>query len=204
MIVRQLFSEGIPGAIALQRLCFPDPFPAEFLWLPEHLAAHLQIFPRGQLVAVEDGQVIGSASTCIISESNWQAHESWTNTVGGPFVVNHDPHGSTLYGLDISVHPGFRRRGIGRAFYHARFKLVEALNLDRFGTACRLPGFMTWSQRTGRTDVEEYALQVSSGAENDPTLTSLLRYGLTFLGVIHDYMDDEESANAAALLEWKP
>ena len=36
------------------------------------------------------------------------------------------------------------------------------------------------------------------------THRALLRYGLTFLGVIHDYMEDEESANAAALLEWKP
>jgi hypothetical protein len=38
----------------------------------------------------------------------------------------------------------------------------------------------------------------------DRTLTPLLSYGLTFLGVIENYMEDVESGDAAALLEWLP
>ena len=38
----------------------------------------------------------------------------------------------------------------------------------------------------------------------DRTLSVLLRYGLKFLDVIENYMPDEESGNAAALLEWIP
>jgi hypothetical protein len=52
--------------------------------------------------------------------------------------------------------------------------------------------------------LDEYAKQVDSEQTTDRTMTPLLRYGLKFLGVIRDYMPDEESANAGALLEWTP
>lgn len=193
----------IDGVVALQRACFPPPFPEELLWNASHLKRHLQVFPEGQFVAV-DGQVVGSASACIISELNWREHRPWAQTVGGPFVESHDPAGSTLYGLDVSVHPLWRGQGVGRMLYHARFELVRSLDLQRYGTACRLPGYLAWSQTQEGASVEEYVEGVVSGFVTDRTLTPLLRYGLKFLGVIHDYMEDEESADSAALLEWNP
>jgi hypothetical protein len=57
---------------------------------------------------------------------------------------------------------------------------------------------------SGVEDVRDYAQQVVAGERVDRTLTPLLRYGMTFLDVLFDYMEDLESANAAALLEWKP
>ncbi len=50
----------------------------------------------------------------------------------------------------------------------------------------------------------QYARVVVEGKATDRTLTPLLRYGLGFVEVIENYMDDEESGNAAALLEWRP
>ncbi|MEA2552111.1 MAG: hypothetical protein QOJ65_287 [Fimbriimonadaceae bacterium] len=203
MTARQLRPEDIPNAVALQRACFPAPFPEDLLWNADHLAKHLEVFPEGQFIAEEDGRIVGSASSCIISEENWDAHRPWAETVGGPFVENHDPAGTTLYGIDIGVHPAARRKGVGRALYQARFNLVREKRLIRYGTACRLPGYIQWGQMQENPAVERYASEVVSGKAADRTLTPLLRYGLRFLSVIHDYMEDKESANAAALLEWK-
>jgi GNAT superfamily N-acetyltransferase len=202
--VRLMGVEDVPGAVALQRACFPPPFPAEFHWRAEHLMRHLSTFSAGQFIAVEGGTVIGCASNCIISEARWLAHRGWSETVGGPFVENHDPTGTTLYGLDVSVHPDWQGKGVGRALYFARFDLVRALKLERYGTACRLPGFLAWSRAVEAPSVENYVAEVVGRRISDRTLTPMLRYGLRFVGVIHDYMTDDESADAAALLVWEP
>jgi GNAT superfamily N-acetyltransferase len=201
--VRPMAPEDIKGAVALQRACFPPPFPEELLWSKEHLERHTEVFPIGQFVALaQPNLVIGSASSCLVSEDTWHAHKSWSETVGGPFIERHDPHGTTLYGLDISVHPEWRRYGVGRALYEARFNLVNVLNLRRYGTGCRLPGYTKWAALNENQPVEVYCDQVASGKLTDRTLTPLLKFGLKFVGVVHDYMEDEESRNAAALLEW--
>ena len=43
-----------------------------------------------------------------------------------------------------------------------------------------------------------------AGVRVDRVLTPLLRYNLTFIETHESYMEDEESGNAAALLEWTP
>lgn len=200
--VRPMLAEDIPGVVELQRACFPAPFPSELLWQPEHIERHLLAFPEGQLVAISHGRVIGSASAAIISEASWFAHADWERTLGGPFFTNYDPDGSTLYGADISVHPDHRGAGVARALYKSRFDLVRSRNLARFGTACRMPGCARWiAMRPGAT-VNDYALEVAAGRVSDRTLTPLLRVGLRFVCTIDGYMQDQESCDAAALLEW--
>ncbi|MBX3117663.1 MAG: GNAT family N-acetyltransferase [Fimbriimonadaceae bacterium] len=199
--IEPLSTETIAGAIALQRECYPLPFPAELLWQPEHLAQHIKVFPMGQFVAMSDETVVGSSSTLIISEENWLSRSDWETTTGGHFMKNHDPNGKTLYGMDISVHPDFRGIGVGKALYQVRFDLVQSLGLTRFGTACRIPGLRRWLD-ANYGDALSYCLMVANGELTDRTLTPLLRYGLRFVHVIENYMDDEESCNCTALLEW--
>lgn len=189
----------VPGVVALQEACFPDPFPADQRWQEWHLLAHLGRCPEFQLVALEGGQVVGSASSLVVSEAAWQAHLPWEEATGGWEFAAHDPAGTTLYGADISVHPEWRGRGVGWALYQARFALVRSLGLARFGTCCRLPGL-----RASGLGPEEYARSVAEGFRSDPTMTPLLRFGLRWTGIVRGYMDDPESLDCGALLEWTP
>lgn len=202
--VRQAEIGDIPGIVALQADCFPAPFPPELLWTPAQLERHLAVFPEGQFVALADGQVVGSASSLIVSEDVWQAHGTWEETTGGFFFEGHDPEGSTLYGADISVHPRYRGQGIAKALYGARFDLVKRLGLVRFGTACRIPDYLAWSRENDTASQEQYCEDVNAGLATDRTLTPLLRMGLSLVGVVHGHMEDEESGDAAAILEWTP
>ena len=45
---------------------------------------------------------------------------------------------------------------------------------------------------------------VNSGEITDRTLTPLTKMGLTYKGIIENYIEDEESGNAGAILEWTP
>lgn len=204
----------IRSAIGLQHLCFPPPFPPELLFRAEHLERHLEVFPEGQFVvtAANDSQlgnpkkqsVLGSASSLIVSEASWQAHGDWETTCGGFEFSGYDPNGTTLFGADISVHPGHRRRGVGRMLYDARFDLVRRLGLKRFGTACRIPGFAVWATQNPGFRQDDYCRLVQGGEIVDRTLTPLLKYGLALVGVVENHMHDEESGDAAAILEWVP
>ena len=203
-VVRPMQTGDVPGAIALQAAAFPPPFSEDLHWDPAHLSHHVQVFPEGQWVAEADGLIIASCSNILISEARWTPHATWMKTVGGPFLDFLDLGGTTLYGLDIAVHPAFRRRGVARALYNARFELVRKLQLIRYGTACRMPGWQAWAAAHEAANQTIYACQVVAGEVQDVTLTPLLRMGLSFLEVIPNYMPDEESGDAAALLEWRP
>ncbi len=200
MTVRLMTLNDVAGVVALQPLAFPQPFDPDLHWEASHIERHLEIFPEAQFVAEVDGEIVGSCSNTRIGEAAWRAHGSWVETVGGPYLENLDLSGSTLYGLDISVHPEFRRRGLGRAFYQARYDFVAGHGLARYGTACRLPDF----RNSGYANVRSFADAVVDGRATDRTLTPLLRMGLAYRGVIENYMEDAESGDAAALLEWTP
>lgn len=195
--------EHIAGAVALQRACFPQPFPEELLWREEHLARHIEVFPEGQFVAIEAERVVGSASNLLLNEETWQRHATWEETVGGPFFANHTPYGSTLYGADISVAPAHRAKGVGRALYNARFDLVRSHKLVRYGTACRIPNYLSFHECFCGT-TKQYIAVVLEGKTTDRTLTPLLRFGLSYVATLENYMLDEESGNAGVLLEWLP
>jgi ribosomal protein S18 acetylase RimI-like enzyme len=194
-------AEDIEQAADLQSLAFPPPFPQDLLWQAGHLLEHLRLFPEGQFVAEVDGEIVGSCSNTLISEEKWHAHGNWTETVGGPLLEAFVPQGSTMYGLDITVHPDYRRMGIGREFYDTRLALCDRLSLARYGTACRMPDMRHYRNKHSGASALQYAKAVVAGDVTDRTLTPLLRYGLTFLDVIENYMEDAESGNAAALLE---
>lgn len=190
----------IAAAVELQALAFPPPFDPDLLWAAEHLTRHLEIFPEGQWVGIRDGQLVGSCSNTRISEAVWRDSKTWDETTGGPFLETFDANGTTLYGLDVSVHPDYRRRGIGRLFYERRYQYGRQQALTRYGTGCRLPGFLA----SGLTDADQYVAEVARGDREDRTLTPLLRYGLRFIMTKENYMEDAESRNAAAILEWIP
>lgn len=197
-------ASDVGGVAGLQRACFPPPFPEELLWNERHLRTHLAIFPEGQFIAVGDEGTIGSASNCIVSEEGWLSHASWDSTAGGPMIANHVAKGSTLYGLDVSVHPDWRGRGVMRSLYRARFDLVRKLGLKRYGTAVRMPGFGAFEVQNPGSQPEDYVRAVVESRLVDRTLTPMLRVGLKPGGVIRNYMEDPESHHSAAVLEWRP
>jgi ribosomal protein S18 acetylase RimI-like enzyme len=195
--IRNLVPADIPTLLAFQPLCFPPPFPADSLWDADDLLAHLRRFPEGQFVAELNNEIVGSASSLIVTEAIWQARVDWTEVVGGSEMENHDPSGTTLFGADLAVAPSAQRRGVGRALYQARFDLAGRLGLTRTATVCRIPDLANHPDLSP----EQYADKVARGELTDRTLTPLLKAGMAYVGIAHDFLDDEESRDCGAALE---
>ncbi|HEY7079001.1 MAG TPA: GNAT family N-acetyltransferase [Nitrososphaeraceae archaeon] len=199
IIIRKFSESDIPQIVKLQTESFADMAKYGMIFPSSFLRNHIKLFPDGQLLAESDGRIVGSSSSLIVSlGSEYEAH-SWFEITGNGLFTNHNPHGDTLYGADISTHPDFRSMGIGTMLYDARKELAKKLNLRRILAGGRLFDYCQYSQMMS---AKEYADKVIHGELSDPVLSFQLKNGFKFIKVLDNYLFDKRSLNYASLIEW--
>lgn len=197
--VRPYTLDDYEALLDVQREAFPPPFPEELWWKREQIAAHVETFPEGAMVAVCDGVIAGSATSLLIAHTG-KPH-TWEEVSDNGYIRRtHNPAGDSLYGIDLCVRPSFRSRGIAKALYEARKDLVVRSGHTRFLAGCRIPGYHLLAHSMS---AEQYVNRVVSGECKDLVLSFMLRQGLRPLQVLNDYLEDEESLHKAVLVEWK-
>ena len=199
VVVRQTRPEDFEGIIEVNR----EVYPGSPTWTPAQLQSHLDVFPEGQLVALEPGtrRVVGMAASLIVLWDDYDMHDAWRDFTDGGMFTNHDPeHGRTLYGAEIMVRPSVQGTGVGKLIYSARRELTVRLGLLRIRAGARLRGYSAHAQRMS---AREYVDAVVAGEIGDPTLSFQLREGFSVIGVVGDYLRyDAESLGYAAVIEW--
>jgi len=191
------------GLAALQGICFPTLAPAERMRV-EHFAKQYELFRAGQVVAVhmgDDGEerVVGQGSGFFIDFDFDHPDHTFFEICAGLYFTNHDPDGDYYYGADISVHPAYRRRGIGRRLYAARQELVRRYHKRGIVAGGLIPGFAAYKQTLS---AHEYVARVVAGDLYDPTLTFQLHNGFRVRGVLEGYIDEPATDHWSTLLEW--
>ena len=200
LIIRNTRLDDIEKIVKLQQDSFPILSRYDNIWHPEELKSHLQIFPLGQFVVVEeDGEVVGSASTLIVTLNPEYAEHTWRGITSDGMFTDHNPNGDSLYGADISTHPKFRHEGIGSMLYGARKELVLRLGLRRMISGGRLFNYQDYADKMSAF---EYANKVINGELHDPVLSFELDNGFKFIKVLPEYLDDIRSQNYASFIEW--
>lgn len=193
----------------LQRVCFPGLAEAERM-KAEHFLEHQRRFPEGEFVALaaeapagtplDRERVVGLGSGFLIDFDLQRPDHSFSEIIAGGTYGNHDPDGDWYYGADISVHPDYRGRGIGRELYRARQGLVRRLGRNGIVAGGALPGYR---HHKDTMSVEEYVARIVAGELHDPTLDFQLANGFKVLGLIRDYMTDEHTGDVASLIVWR-
>ena len=183
----------------LTRKVYPESAP----WKEEQLASQLQVFPAGQLTAVESDtqHVVGLALSLIIRWDDYEPTASWLDFTNYGMFTTHDPeNGRTLYGAEVMVDPAAQRRGVGSKLYQARRALVQRLGLRRIRAAARLRGY---HRHAKRLSAEEYVRKIVRGELRDPTLSFQIKHGFEVIAVVEGYLrHDPESLGYAAVIEW--
>lgn len=191
--------EHFAGLAALQRACYPTLSPDE-LMREEHFASQHAVFAAGQIVVLCNGQVIGQGSGFFTDFDFAAPAHRFRDFCDGFYFRTHSPEGAYYYGADISVHPGFRGRGIGRAIYQARKALVLAHKKRGIVAGGLLPGYPA---HRSRLSIAAYVAAVVDGQLHDPTLSFQLGQGFVVRGLLPDYIDDSASDGVATLLVWE-
>jgi GNAT superfamily N-acetyltransferase len=197
--VRKATEADIAQLVNLQFEVYPPPdFPPVNRWGASQLELHQQIFPEGQLVAALDGRIVGAATTMVVAGDEARRPHTFRGITGGAGLANHDASADALYGVDILVSPHFRRRGIARALYEARFALQARLGLASFYAGARIPGFAAVRDSCSP---ERYLREVRTQERYDPTLSRQLQLGFEAVCLLPRYLPDPETADYAVLIQ---
>lgn len=167
---------------------------------PKDVAEQLQRFPEGQFVALDGELVVGIASTMRLSRPPTEPPKRWMDEIGTRGIANHVPDGEWLYGVEMSVRPDYRGRGVGTALYQARFDLVKRLNLKGWYAGGMLMGYYRYADQMTST---EYGEKVIKREIDDPTVTMQMNRGFEAWQLIDDYLDEEPAGNTGVLIVWK-
>lgn len=201
VVIRNYTQEDFYELIQIQSECFPPPFPSELWWNKEQLSNHVIHFPEGAICIEVDGTLAGSLTgLCVNFDPNHMEH-TWEEITDHGYITNHNPSGNTLYIVDISVRPKFRKLGLGKRMMQAMYHVVIQKKLERLLGGGRMPGY---HKLADRMTPERYLNKVLKGDLKDPVITFLLRCGRVPIGgIVENYLDDKESCHYAALMEWK-
>jgi GNAT superfamily N-acetyltransferase len=197
LTIATLRPEHFDALEELQRIVYPT-LGSQELMRAEHFAAQYRLFPQGQFVALLDEKVVGQGSGFFIDFDFDHPNHSFREICAGFTFAHHEPNGAYYYGADISVHPDFRGRGIGRRIYDARKGLVRSTNRRGIVAGGLIPGYAAYK---ANMPPDEYVERVIAGTLRDSTLSFQLAMG--FQGnLLPDYIEDSASDNWATLIEW--
>ncbi|MCP8968612.1 GNAT family N-acetyltransferase [Ectobacillus ponti] len=199
-VVRNYTEADFPALHRIQRESFPPPFPDELLWNEEQLHNHITLFPEGALCIEVDGVVAGSMTGLLTDFDPAPPQHTWEEVTDSGYIRTHKPDGNTLYVVDISVSPAYRKLGLGKWLMFSMYDVVMHKGLDRLLGGGRMPGY---HRKADEMSIDDYLAAVVKGELKDPVITFLLRCGRTPVAVVPNYLEDEESCNYGTLMEWK-
>jgi GNAT superfamily N-acetyltransferase len=196
----QSTAEYAEALAELQQLVFPALTPDE--WFTSAMyRSHMAIFPEGQLSALahtEDGIVLAGATTTFRTNNSFEGEVPYYfEVIGHGYLTTHERDGEWLYGVDVGIHPDYRRLGVGTRLYDARRQLVRRLNLRGEVVAGLLPGYESHQHQMS---VDVYVQNVIQGELVDPTLTMQLRNGFNVRRLLKGYIHDPRSNDTATLI----
>lgn len=196
IILRNIRKEDIDDIIQLQMVCFPDMET----WTREQLESHIDIFPEGQFCVEYDDKIIGSCSSLIVDFEEYDAEHSYNEITDNGYIRNHDPEGQNLYGIEVMVHPEYRRMKIGQRLYEARRALAQEKNLESIIIGGRISNYHKYADVMSP---RKYVEQVLQQKLYDPPLTFQMMNGFVLKRINANYLaDDVQSLNYATLMEW--
>lgn len=198
-VIRNYEKADFAGLLAVQAECFPPPFPPELWWNEHQLTEHIVRFPDGALCVEIGGVIVGSMTALRLNVDDNSSHD-WEAATDGGYIRNHDPAGDTLYVVDIAVVPSWRKFGLGKWLMLCMYETVVHLGCRRLLGGGRMPGY---GKLAAELTPQQYLEQVTAGKRTDPVVTFLLRCGRVPVGIAANYLEDEESAGYAALMEWR-
>jgi GNAT superfamily N-acetyltransferase len=183
----------------IELLSFPLASP-DGLFSADDIRAYAEVFPEGYFVAMLDGRPVGQGAGIYLDFDFEHPQHSIAEITGEHQCGNHDPDGAWYYGTDITVHPGYRGRGIGGLLYEARKDLVRRDRKRGIIAGASLPGFL--EHKLSMT-AEEYVARVVAGELADPTLSFQTSHGFEVRGMLENYIEDEADDGWAALIVWE-
>jgi len=198
LIVRNAETADIPGIMAVsERVYGPGMGYGQ-----SEILGQINRFHDGQFVAEYEGRIVGYCATFMIASDVALKPHTWLEITGAGFAARHDPDGDMLYGMDVMVHPDYRRLRIGERFYRVRKDLCQWLELKGIVFGGRMPGYARHAKEY--PNPQDYIDAVLEQKLKDPVINFQLRQGFKPIGVMRNYLiGDAQSKDCATHMLWE-
>lgn len=193
---RQAIIEDVPAIVSLEERVWGANAASA-----ENLKSRINTFPKGNIIALFKGDVVGYVSGVIISRSAAENYKTWYDyTDNGNARSVFDPNGDLLFGTSLTVDPGVRNRGLGSNLLINIARMCIENNLKSGILGGRIPYYY----KKKNMPIDEYMkLKGDDGRIFDPELRLYKRMGLRVVKVQENYFKDPESLDYGVILEWR-
>jgi GNAT superfamily N-acetyltransferase len=197
LVIQHMQAEHAQMLEELQKIVFPTLADDELI-RAVHYLRHLELFPEGQFVITDAGQVIGMTTTMRTDFDFLNYLHTFKETIGGGWLTNHNPGGEWLYGLDMGLLPAYRGKGLARILYRARHETAKSLGLKGQLTVGMMSGYGAVSNEMSG---ETYYEQLIQGKRKDPTLTPQMKIGFEPIALMPNHLNDPVCGNYGILIK---
>ncbi|HJO05251.1 MAG TPA: GNAT family N-acetyltransferase [Acidobacteriota bacterium] len=194
----QIESKHAAACATIERRAFPELSGYDLL-TEEDIRFYCSVFSEGGFVALDGETPVGMGLGIFLDIDFSDTAHSLEDLAGEHQCANHDPSGEWYYGIDLSVLPEYRGRGIGSELYKLRKGVVRAHNRRGIVAGGVIPGY---ADHIDTMNADEYIRRVAAGELHDPTLSFQIARGFRPRAAIPDYMGDESVGNWAVLIVW--
>jgi hypothetical protein len=158
-----------------------------------------ELYPRGQIVCLLNGQLIGATLSRIVPSERFRQPHTQADCIDLSTYVSDAAVGDSVYGLDVFVLPDFQNLKIARKIVTLLKKHVFEDNFRFFLGNSRVSGY---HQYRDLMEVYSYYELVKSRELYDPALSFHLSCGMEFVCVNPEFSpDDTASAGLGIMLQ---
>jgi len=169
-------------------------------WPKRTIMGLLRDFPDGQLVIEESGELVGVALSALVDYERFSEPHKYSDLIGQRDIIQMDPEGDAMYGLDVLIDPDYRGHRLGRRLYEKRKELCRSMNLRAILAGGRILNYHQYADELKPT---EYLDQVERKEIHDPILSFQLSNDFRVKRLMRRYLpEDDKSKGYATLLEW--
>lgn len=197
--IRKAKIEDIPQILEVEKAAWGEERAATF----EMFESRIKTFSEGTLVAVIENKIVGVIATEIVNYNPEEKILTWYEVTDNGYIgKTHNPKGDTLYGVDLSIHPLYQNKGIGKRLMIAIGRLAIKYNLKRGFLGARVPNYHKYANRIKIEDYVRITKDKGRDIPPDPELMFYQKLGLKIVKVVPNYFKDPESLNYGVLLVW--
>ena len=196
MKIRQARIEDIDKIFDLEKRVWKSNAATE-----QNITSRIKLFPKGSIVAEENGEIVGYVSGIIINQKLLETANTWyefTDNGDGKSVF--DPCGDVLFGISLTVDDRLRNKQVGSKLMLNIARMAIENNLEYGMLGGRLPYYYRFKDMP----VDKYIkAKNESGHLLDPELRFYTRLGLKIIKVKENYFKDPESLDYGVILQWE-
>jgi len=172
----------------------------------EKIKARINIFPEGNLIAINDGDVVGYVSFQYVDDISRGATFTWQEiTDNGKTEKSHKPKGNFIYGINLSVHSSMNGHKVSESLVmHGLANMIKNNKRGSF-IGSRIPGFAKYKKRNPHIDVTYY-INLRRSSNNKLRDSELALYesdGFKAVKVLPGYFPDPASLDYGVLVYHK-